>query len=189
MIVEVIRLPQMLRDFQLSLEVHDYVIFYHWNYSPAVKNVGGSFGHIYSDGALFGLSFNELKLLGNGTHDIQLDEHNRTPNGTKPDFDGDQKQLELFKTVAFGYHHGVFTKTDLLMYALLSFTHAHSETVQNIAPDFLIQSLVEYASRVPEIIAVRSPDSFDFFSNTGATRIPEKNLQLLMQKLAPKNAG
>ena len=189
MITNVIQLKQMQRNFKLSLELQDSAIFYHWNYSPPVKNIGGSFGSVYPDGALFGISFNELRSLGSGTHDMQMDEHNWTSTGTKPELGPDQKQLELLKLVLFGYEHGVFTATECLQHALQSFTQANSNRVIEISPDFLIQSLTEYASRVPKILRDRTPDSFDFFSSAGTTRIPDENLQLVHEKLASQNAG
>ncbi|MDB4778305.1 hypothetical protein OAG68_02495 [bacterium] len=179
----------MLPNFKLSIELHEHAIFYHWNYSPPVNNIGGSFGCIYPDGALLGVAFDELLSLGPGTHDIKMDERNRTPTGTKPALNDEEHQLELFRMVAFGYKHGVFTETDLLQHALLSFTQTNAETVLKISPDFLMQSLIEHASRVPQILADRTPDSFDFFSSAGSTRIPDENLQLLNQKLSPENAG
>ena len=179
----------MLRDFKLSLELHESAIFYHWNYSPPLKNIGGSFGRIFSDGALFGRTFDELKTLGSGTHDIRMDEHKRTPAGTRPRYNDERKQFELFKLTAFGYRHGAFTDTDLLQSALMAFNPLYSESLLKIAPEDLMQSLVEYAKRVPEILADRTPDSFEFFSNAGTNRIPTLNLQLLKRTLAPENAG
>jgi hypothetical protein len=87
----------MIRDFKLALELHEYAIFYHWNYSPPVKNIGGCSGRIYPDGALHGKSFDCLKTLGNGVHDVQIDEKLRTPNGTKPEFADDRTPFEVFR--------------------------------------------------------------------------------------------
>ncbi len=179
----------MPRDFTLSLELHDYAIFYHWNYTHPVKNFGGAFGRVYPDGALFGISFRSLVKLGSGTHDVQLDETKPTPTGTKPTFDDEKQRLESFKTALFGYKHGCFTKTDLLKYALESFTETNSENVIKMAPQFLMQELIEHACRVPKILADRTPDSIDFFSSVGSTRIPDENLQLLCKKLATESGG
>ncbi|MCA9173537.1 MAG: hypothetical protein KDB14_03540 [Planctomycetales bacterium] len=174
----------MLRDITLSLEPNEYAIFYHWNYSPPVKNIGGELGCIYHDGALFGLSFDDLNSLGSGTHNIQMDERNRTPHGTRPKFDNERGSYELFKLALFGYEHGVFTQTEVLMRALLSFTPAYSDAVLAMASDELLASLVEHAAQVPGILKDAPSIRFRFWSSTGETQIPEQNLVLLHRKLA-----
>ncbi|MGF1581696.1 MAG: hypothetical protein ACFCD0_20395 [Gemmataceae bacterium] len=169
-----------MRDFTLALDVNEHVIFFYCNYQPSVKNVGGYFGRVYPDGGLFGKSFVELWVLGTGIHNIQLDDRQQTSRGTKPDFDDDRDQFEWFRLALFGYQHGVFTQTEVLMRALLAYTPNFEDCVRHLAPDFLRELLQGFALRMPEDLSDRSPDHVDFFSSSGTgTRIPDRNVELL----------
>jgi len=165
--------------FKLSIQIYDYAIGYHCNYSPPLKNIGGYFGSVYPDGGLFGKSFDELLSLGNGTHEVQLDERQQTPHGTAPELDNARKLFESYRLALFGYEHGVFTEADILAHALLAYSEEYADDICKLAPDFLLASLREFASRIPENLEDRSPDEFVIFSSAGTTQIPSANLNLL----------
>ena len=178
----------MLRNFTLSLADFGYAIAYQCNYDPPVQSVGEYFGRVYPDGGLFGKLYADLASLGSGTHHLQLDERKHTPHGTKPNFDDGREQFELYRLVLFGYDHGVFTRTEVLMQALLACSERYLNKVFSFAPDFLIQSMRDFASQLPNDLNERPLEHFDFFSNVGTTRIPDQNLERLRNMLG-KIAG
>jgi hypothetical protein len=66
----------------LTLEVYDDVVFAHYCPNDAGPNVGGYLGRVYPGGIFLGATWDQLQSLGNGTHDVILDERARGPNFT-----------------------------------------------------------------------------------------------------------
>ena len=173
-----------LRDFILALQVFDEVVHYHCSYAREVAGCGGYIGSVYTDGALFGVPFTDLHSFGSGSHSIQLDDKNKTPTGTKPDWDEGRRSFELFRFVLFGYEHGAFTSSDVLLRALLAFQAPFHADVLDLAPVVTLESLRDYASRIPDDFSTCSSDEFTFFYTSGETCvIPEENLSLLRRTL------
>src|SRR4051812_11597199 len=94
-------------------------------YQPpgAGPNVGGYLGRVFPGGNFLGISYEQLRALGNGSHEVVAEERTRGSSGAEPpNQTEDQRRLDELRWVLFMHRVGACTESSVLLGALLAMT-------------------------------------------------------------------
>jgi hypothetical protein len=101
----------------LTVQVEDDEVFAHYLSPDAGPNNGGYLGQVFPDGNFKGLTFEQLRALGSGQHDVTVDERARSDRGCEPGRPEYDRRLAAFRFALFMYTVGVCNATEVLQRA------------------------------------------------------------------------
>jgi hypothetical protein len=168
------------RSVTLTLEFSGNQIFYHWNYDPEVKNIGGSLGCVYPSGSLHDLSYDQLRLIGEGTHSIQINERERSIKGNVPIKSENEQSIESIKFSIFceKVHSNLAGEPHCTI--LMNFNETTANEIIPLLKDNHIKELVEFARGISEELSTKEAEKYRIYSSSGSsTNIPLENLKAI----------
>lgn len=177
------------RQFSLQLELSDPEIFYELNYHPPLPNIGGHCGGIWPQGSLNGMSYDELRELGDGTHFVELDEHTGSSPGQQP---SDQSEGDkVVKAIRFFYFLesiGAIGASTSFCQILLEMTPDNVHRIRPLLSERHIEQLKDFAKTIAATKTERDTQGHMTVSSLGTTPIPDENL-IIIRALYGQPAG
>lgn len=169
------------RPITLSLEVTEFEIFYHWNYMPTIKGVGGNLGFVCPGGTLHDLSYDSLAKLGSGTHEIQFNERVQSEKGPNKGFEDERsKKMSFVKFELFCDRIHSCIAGEPFATLVMSFSPELAEEICPLLSQKHMAELSAYAREIPENISSKQAEEFEFFSSSGTTtNVPIENLKTI----------
>jgi len=177
------------RQFSLQLELSEPEIFYDLNYDPPLPNIGGHCGGIWPQGTLNGISYDELRELGDGTHFVELDEHTGSSPGQRPlDESEDDKVVRTLRFIFFAERIGAIGASTTLCHILFAITPKNIDRIRPLLSERHIEQLKEFAKTIAATKTERDTQGHMTVSSLGSTPIPDENL-IIIRALYGQPAG
>lgn len=169
------------RAFQLALDISDAEVFYHWNYDPPVKNIGGGMGIIFPTGHVYDSTFLDLRTLGSGSHPVQLDETLGVNAGPAPTMESEDDRLfRLLRFALFMEEHDCCIAGEPYCTIVWAMTPGNADRIIPLLSESHIQHLQRFASQIAATKYERDQQSHTSFSNaTGYSQIPDEVLDTI----------
>jgi hypothetical protein len=94
-------------------------VYAHYREPNAGPNNGGCVASIYPGGRFLGLTFEQLRALGSGVHQVEVpDERDMSSTGEEPTYKSErERQYEVFCFALFGHCVGLYTELEVLTFA------------------------------------------------------------------------
>lgn len=167
------------RRFKLVLEVLEDYVLYHWVHDPPIKSVGGGLGRVWPNGALDTLTYEDLRAMGSGTHQVDLEEI-RCYSGTGDEPEDETDDEYLYRRVRFelfaertggGSANWAFTAI------MDGMTRENAPRIAKLLPDHHVERLREFARDIPATKEARDAADYTLWSKgRGERRMPDENL-------------
>lgn len=168
------------RLFKVTLDVRDHQIYYHLDYKPQIKSVGGYLGVVNRGGSLHGCSFEELVNFGSGVHEVFLDEKLPSTEGGTIQFSDTEEKLQTVHFALFCQKVHCNIAGSPFFEIVMNFCKETADAIIAMLDSEHLKMLHDYAAEIPENIASTEGDRFSFFSSSGSiAKVPLENLEAL----------
>lgn len=170
---------------KLNIEIHDSEIFYHWNYIPEIRGLGGALGTVFPGGSLHGLEYEYLQEIGSGFHELEINEREQSKKGSKTITNADAEILSNVKFELFTDRYGLSVSGGVIYTLVMAFNINTAENILKLLNEMQLQELAKYAESIPNNINGEQALDFGFFNSSGSSvKVPIENL-LTLKKYFP----
>lgn len=152
-------------------------IFYHWNYDPPVRNIGGGTGSVLPGEFMGDVPFEKLRAMGTGKHSLMFDETARkNPRDSRSAESKDEKLMRCVRFEIFSERIRETSPRSTVCAIVLGMTPRNAEQILPLLSGEHRRELEEYAREIAATPEERARQEHDILYSSGSVPIPEENL-------------